>query len=115
MLEKLLVYSLKISSLFFFLKKREEEFETDLVHMWRFQLSLCFSPVADAFFQLCGPGADLLVIVCLKYQTTSINLQRQRCFQIQMQQMAAIHAVHTVTAYLALDICHLKGSSPFFL
>lgn len=45
-------------------------------------LSLCFSPVADTFFYLCGPGADLLVIVCLKYQTTSINLQRQRCFQI---------------------------------
>lgn len=37
-----------------------------------------FSPVADTFFQLCGPGADLLVVVRLKNQTTSINLQKQR-------------------------------------
>lgn len=34
------------------------------------------SPVVDAFFDLCGPGADLLVIVRLKYQTPLTNLQK---------------------------------------
>lgn len=34
------------------------------------------SPVVDTFFYLCGPGADLLVIVRLKYQTPLTNLQK---------------------------------------
>lgn len=35
------------------------------------------SPVADTFFYLRGPGADLLVVVCLKYPAALTNLQKQ--------------------------------------
>lgn len=34
------------------------------------------SPVVDTLLYLRGPGADLLVVVCFEYQTSSINLQR---------------------------------------
>ncbi len=57
-------------------------------------LFLCFSPVADTFFQLGGPGADLLVVFCLKYQTTSINLQRQRCFQMYHWHQTELHCAN---------------------
>lgn len=41
------------------------------------ELSQNVSPVADTFFYLSGPGADLLVVVCLKYPAALTNLQKQ--------------------------------------
>lgn len=46
------------------------------------ELSQNISPVVDTFFYLRGPGADLLVVVCLKYPTPLTNLQKPSSYII---------------------------------
>lgn len=56
------------------------------------------SPVADTLLYLRGPGADLLVVVCFEYQTSSVNLQRRTQPQ-HSRHGAALRAANATGAF----------------